>query len=428
MQNIHDPAILQPGSIVEEAAQLLRESRHGALGVLSGFKPVVVNATGAGIGACLGDGRLGEHPLDQPGQLLLPVSRHQELPECVEAPALIGIRNCVAVAHDVLEQRSLGPLPERDALPHPPIEHPEVVLHLPEIAKELACDLHELLETVLQRRVVEQREVAGLRALDLGVERGAALSKLRNSHLRVGFRALVHLPQQLEQGPQARLRPDEAAFRERGEPGDCLLGCRGEVELGLVGVLAVELAQPPLLRTRPVVEIVQGGSREHVGTQAFAQGVQLVFQRLGQIALRQHPLVRRDEHSIQKARRQRRVIGAQQPPGGMALAKPIERVVVEIHGATRRRTTFGGHPTNPRDGPVHGAERTGGGCSAAAAKVTMNGQDGLGKRPRGTGEGMRCARRAHVLHRSDARRSASTSPAPTPRSQVTGTNRREPTE
>ena len=199
MQNVHDPAILDPRLIVEEAAQLLRKPSHGALGVLAGFQPIVVNAPGAAVGMGLRDDRLRQHPLQKPGQLLLPVSRHQELPEATKAPSLVRIRDGVAIAHDVFEQRPLGALPERDALPYPAIEHPEVLLDLAKIRKELARELHELLKPILQRRVVEQRNVAGSRAFDLGVERDTTLFELGNAHLRIGFRAFAHLSQQLEQ-------------------------------------------------------------------------------------------------------------------------------------------------------------------------------------------------------------------------------------
>jgi hypothetical protein len=56
------------------------------------------------------------------------------------------------------------------------------VFHLAEVGQQLARQLLELLEAVLDRRVVQQRHVAGQHAGDLGVERVALL---RNSSTRL---------------------------------------------------------------------------------------------------------------------------------------------------------------------------------------------------------------------------------------------------
>ena len=47
----------QPGLIVEEAPELLRELRDGSLCVFTGFHPVIVNPSGAGIGLHIGHSR-----------------------------------------------------------------------------------------------------------------------------------------------------------------------------------------------------------------------------------------------------------------------------------------------------------------------------------------------------------------------------------
>jgi hypothetical protein len=67
----------------------------------------------------------------------------------------------------------LLPCPQRDLLAHAAVEQAEVVFHLAEIGQQLARQLLELLEAVLDRRVVQQRHVAGQHAGDLGVERVA---------------------------------------------------------------------------------------------------------------------------------------------------------------------------------------------------------------------------------------------------------------
>ena len=308
MQDVHDAAVLDPRLVVEEPAQLRRELGNGALRVLAGFEPVIVYAPGAGIGAQRRDGRLGENPLQQPGQLLLPIARHQEVPERTKAPSWSRIRDGVTLAHDVFEQAPLDSFPQRNAFPAPPVRG-GVLLHFPEIGEKVARELHELLEPILERGVVEQWNVTTVRALDFAVQRIATLVELSDPYLRIGFGALAHLSQQLEQRQQARFGPNEAALRERGEPGDCLLGGRRQIELRLVGVLPVELAQPSLLGAGPVVEIVERTTRKRILPRTFPQRVELVLQCLGQVTLRQEPLVGRDEHAVEKACRERRVVG-----------------------------------------------------------------------------------------------------------------------
>ena len=154
--------------------------------------------------------------------------------------------------------------------------------------------------------------------------------KLRDPRLRVGLGALAHLPEQLEQGEEPRLGADEAPFGERPEPRDGLLGRGGQIEPGLVGVVSVELAEPPPLRGRPVVQIVERGPRKRVRAEALAKREQRVFQPFGQLALREHAFVGGDERAMQEARDERGVVRAQQAPGGMVLPKVVEGVVVEI--------------------------------------------------------------------------------------------------
>ena len=101
--------------------------------------------------------------------------------------------------------------------------------------------------------------------------------------------------------------------------------------MGLVGIRPVELAQPTLLRVCPIVEIVQRAPGICVRPQTLPQREQIVFQRLGQVALRQRSLVGRNEHPLQETRDQHGVVRAQQPPGGVVRSEMVEGVVVEIH-------------------------------------------------------------------------------------------------
>ena len=93
--------------------------------------------------------------------------------------------------------------PERDAFPYLSVQPPEVLLHLAKVGEEVARHLHELLEAVLERGVVEQREIAGAHAFDRGVDLVAPLAELGDARLRIRLGALAHLPQQLEQREQA---------------------------------------------------------------------------------------------------------------------------------------------------------------------------------------------------------------------------------
>ena len=213
VQEVHDAAVLEPRAVVEEPPELLREQGDGALGVLARFQPVVVHAPGPGVRVHVRDGGQLQHSFEESRQLLLPGPRQEELPERAKASPLIGIRDGVALGHDVFEERSPGALPERDALAHPAIERPEVLLDLAKVGEKLSCHLHELLEAILERGIVQQREVAGPHALDLGVDRVPSPMKLRDPRLRVGLGALAHLPEELEQGEETGLGADEAPFR-----------------------------------------------------------------------------------------------------------------------------------------------------------------------------------------------------------------------
>ncbi len=306
-QQLQDAAVLHEGPVVQEAAQLLRQLRHGALRVFAGLQPVVVHAAGARLGVQRRHRRQRQHLVEPSGQRLLPPAGHQKVPERAEAAALVGVADGVALAHDLIEQRALAARPQRDLLAHPAVQLAKVVLHLAEIGQQLARQLLELQEALADRRVVQQRCVTGQHAGDLGVERVASLPQLLDPLDGVGLGAGADLLQQREQRQQTRLGADEGALGQRPQPGDGLLGGGRQVELRLVGARLVELAQPALVRRAPVVEVLRSTFRVSIRSELLAQGEQFILQRLGKIGLGHHPHVRRHEHPAQKARHQRRV-------------------------------------------------------------------------------------------------------------------------
>jgi len=86
------------------------------------------------------------------------------------------------------------------------------VLDLAEVGQQLARQLLELLEAVLDRGVVQQRHVTREHARDLGVELVALLAQLIHALERVGLGAGADLFQQRKEGEQPRLGADEGAL------------------------------------------------------------------------------------------------------------------------------------------------------------------------------------------------------------------------
>ena len=195
VQQVQDAAVLQKGPVVQKAAQLLRQLGHGALRVFAGFQPVVVHAAGARLGLQGRHRGQCQHLIQPLGQFLLPAAGHEEVPEGAEAAALVGVTDGIALAHDLVEQRALGAFPQRDLLAHLAVELAEVVLHLAEVGQQLARQLLELLEAVLDRRVVQQRHVARQHAGDLGIQLVALLAQILDPLDRVGLGARADLLQ-----------------------------------------------------------------------------------------------------------------------------------------------------------------------------------------------------------------------------------------
>ena len=328
VQDVHDAAVFLPGLIIEKTAQLLGQGGDGALGMFARFHPVVVNAAGAGVRVQVGHSGQCQHAIEQRGQLLLPAAGQQKIPEGAKALALVGIGYRFALAHDVFEQCALAALPQRDALAHTPVQLAKIVLNLAKVGQQLPRTLRELLKAVLQRGVVQQRHIARLHPGDFGVDFSALFLQLGDALGRVGFAALAHLFEQVKQREQARLGAHELPLAQLRQPGNGLFGGGRQIELGLVCARAVKLAQPALVVRSPIVQILQRRLRESGFTQVQAQGIQGIFQRLGQIRRRHHPHIGHHEHPVQKAGHQRRMVRAQQPPRRVVAAQGVKGGVV----------------------------------------------------------------------------------------------------
>ncbi len=138
--------------------------------MFAGFQPVAVDPPQARVGRHLGHRLQLQHAVEQVRQLVLPLARHQEVPERTKAAALIGLVDEVALAQNVLQQRALAAVPQRDAFANAPVQAAKVVLHLAEVGQQFTRQGGELDEAFLQRGVAHQRQVARLHARDLGVD------------------------------------------------------------------------------------------------------------------------------------------------------------------------------------------------------------------------------------------------------------------
>ena len=304
----------------------------------------MVHAPQAGLGPQRTDGRQ-RHHLGQPlAEFFLSAAGHQKVPEGTEAAALVGVADGIARAHDFIEQGALGAFPQRDLLAHPPIQQAEVVLHLAKVGQQLARDLLELLEAVLDGRVVEQGHLARQRTLDLGVQFVALAAQLVHPLERIDLGAGADLFEQRKQRHQPRFGADEGALGQRLKPGQRLLGGRRQVELRLVRARLVELAQPTLVGRGPIVQVVQRRFGVSLGAQLLAQREQLVLQQLRQIGFAHHPHIRHNEHAVQEAGHQRGVGRSEQAPRGMALTQRDQQRVIKHHGQRQRGLQAGAAP------------------------------------------------------------------------------------
>jgi hypothetical protein len=104
---------------------------------------------------------------------------------------------------------------------------------------------------------------------------------------------------------------------ERRHEVERLLGRRRQIEVGFVAVGRVVVAQPAMLVAGPVVEILRRRSRERVPAEALAEIEEEIIEPGHELGLCQRPHVGRDERAVQERHDDGRVIGRQQPPGGM---------------------------------------------------------------------------------------------------------------
>ena len=111
VQDIHNAPILQPGLIIQKTTQLLRQLGHRALGMFTGFEPVVMDASATDIRPEFSDGRQGQDRFQQIAEFILPRAGHQEVPEGAEAAPLVGIVDDITLTHDLLKQVTLATFP-----------------------------------------------------------------------------------------------------------------------------------------------------------------------------------------------------------------------------------------------------------------------------------------------------------------------------
>lgn len=146
----------------------------------------------------------------------------------------------------------------------------------------------------------------------------------------VGLGALGDLAQQVHRGLQTRLGAREGGLGQPLHPGVGLLQGRGGVVVDLVGAQRVEAAQEARLRAGPVRQVLGGRAQEpRVLRILGVGGVELVVQRRHQLALGAGAPALLHEEPAQDREQQRRVRGAQHPPGGMPLAQRLD--LRELH-------------------------------------------------------------------------------------------------
>ena len=253
---------------------------------------------------------------------------HQKIPKRPKTLALVRVGNRVALAHDLLQQRALGPVPQRDTLAHPAVQSAKVLLHLPKISEQLTRQASELLEPLFHGRVVQQADVTALHAHNFCVNLVAALAQLGQTGIHIGLAAHAHLLEQLKQGQQARLGADKRTLTQTQQPRQGALGSRRQIKMRFVRARRVVLAQPTFVIGGPVIEVLVRGLGVGAVAQAFTQAKQGVLQCLHQVGLRHDAYVGRDEHPVQKARHQRRMLRCQQAPGRVLRAQCGEGAVV----------------------------------------------------------------------------------------------------
>jgi hypothetical protein len=179
---------------------------------------------------------------------------------------------------------------------------------------------------------IHQIHVTFTDALKFGGNVGLALFQLGDASLGIGRGSLDHLSQQFEHRNQARFGADKLALAQTQKPRQCLLSCRCQVEMRLVAVGWVVLAQPAAIFGRPVVEILARTARKGAVAQPLTQMEEVVVQLGDELLSRDGAQIGLDEAAVKEASHKRRVVRHQQPPSWVFLAKSVERL--EIHSAS----------------------------------------------------------------------------------------------
>src|SRR5580700_181088 len=89
-KKLHDAPILEPCLVVEIATKLARHARDRSLCDLAGFEPIVVDSQETTIGLELAHGGESKGSLEHLREFVLPLRRHEQVPERPEGCPLIG--------------------------------------------------------------------------------------------------------------------------------------------------------------------------------------------------------------------------------------------------------------------------------------------------------------------------------------------------
>src|SRR5690606_12127245 len=198
-------------------------------------------------------------------QLILPLRRHQERPECLEAFPLIRAVNVVRLAEDRIQQLALWLTARRDAFARLKIQFPEILLHLSEVREKAPREVGNLQITLLHLRGIERRSTSRTYTFDLPFDLLALAFELPHSHGRIVLRAHRKISKDLKEREQPRLRAHELLGRERLQPLDRLFRRGCEIELRIITGLWIVLPQECATRCGPIVEVVTRATGVPVG-------------------------------------------------------------------------------------------------------------------------------------------------------------------
>ena len=284
------------------------------------------------------------HAVQQAGQLLLPRLRQQEVIERLERLALVRAGDGLPAAEHVVEQFALAAVPAGDLLPQLAVQLAEVLLHLAEVGQQLPRGGRRTAGSGRDRALASSRSIspASIRAICASISGAAGAA--RPAVLRVGLGAEDDLPKQVEDRVQPRLGAHELAFcagcRPTAAPSPPREWRRSGARRCLPGSTCAA-SRPPARPSRPGRPSPAWGTWRRLAA-ALVQRVQLVVQTAGQFGRGDRPDVVGDEHLMQEAQHQRRVVRAQQPPRRAVIAQPGD--LVKAHHAGREAYICHGGP------------------------------------------------------------------------------------